>query len=333
VPQKKKRGANIPQSKRAANSRRRTPDLAASPRSLYAVSDRTREIPANNPEDYRTEWRRDYARVIHCPAFRRLQGKTQLFPGIETDFFRNRLTHSVEVAQIAKSIAIKLNATVPFFQRDGFAIDTDLVETAALVHDIGHPPFGHNGEKALDECMKSKGGFEGNAQTLRILAKLEKRGDRRDGASPSGILPLGLDGRVGLNLCHRTLGAALKYDAQIEYDRPQSSKLQKGYYTCEADLVRRIKQSVVGQPDFKGFKTVECQIMDIADDIAYSTYDLEDSFKAKFLTPLSLFGPNEKLTDEVCKRVSQGLKRSYTRQEMVACLFIPRIVRHERSRS
>jgi len=140
-------------------------------RRLYTEGDvrRRLRIPGEGPsgsEPYRTPWRRDYARVIHCPAFRRLQGKTQLFPGSETDFFRNRLTHSLEVAQIAKSIAIRINSTNPFFSRPNFHINTDLVETAALVHDIGHPPFGHNGEKALDECMKKRGGFEGNAQTL-----------------------------------------------------------------------------------------------------------------------------------------------------------------------
>lgn len=143
---------------------------------LYTEKDRAREReivePSDHkPEPYRTEWRRDYARLIHSAAFRRLQGKTQLFPGPESDFFRNRLTHSMEVAQIAKSIAIKLNNEK--FQ--DAAVDTDLVEVAGLAHDLGHPPFGHNGEKALDDCMKRYGGFEGNAQTLRILAKLRNR--------------------------------------------------------------------------------------------------------------------------------------------------------------
>lgn len=298
-------------------------ELAEPP--LYRPSDSKREIdlvpPDGDPEPYRTPWRRDYARVIHSPAFRRLQGKTQLFPGVESDFFRNRLTHSLEVAQIAKSIAIRINNTEEFFKRPDHGIDTDLVEVAGLVHDIGHPPFGHNGEKALDECMRSCGGFEGNAQTLRILTKLEKR-QKHSGSSASGIAT-GEDRRVGLNLCYRTLAAALKYDRQIPYTRPKSNGLAKGYYRSEADLVRRIKEAVTGLPNFTGeFKTIECQIMDLADDIAYSTYDLEDSFKAKFLSPLSMLGANPDLADEICSRVSKTLGRPYNRADMISCLSI-----------
>jgi dGTPase len=102
-------------------------------------------------DKYRTPWRRDYGRVIHSPAFRRLQGKTQLFPGIESDFFRNRLTHSLEAAQIAKAIATRLNSTEKFLQDPKKKIEPDIAELAALCHDLGHPPFGHNGERALDE--------------------------------------------------------------------------------------------------------------------------------------------------------------------------------------
>jgi dGTPase len=118
-------------------------------RKLYTAKDSRRVAPAETPldqrEKYRTAWRRDYARLVHSAAFRRLQGKTQLFPSDENDFFRNRLTHSLEVAQVAKSIAIKINHEIGLFRRH--PIDTDLVETAALAHDLGHPPFGHNGEK------------------------------------------------------------------------------------------------------------------------------------------------------------------------------------------
>ena len=125
---------------------------------LYRKSDENRVVPVTppdpeqtQPEPYRTPWRRDYARVVHSPAFRRLQGKSQLFPNQESDFFRNRLTHSIEVAQVAKSIAIRINETHNDFKIQ--KINTDIVETAALCHDLGHPPFGHNGEEALDECM------------------------------------------------------------------------------------------------------------------------------------------------------------------------------------
>lgn len=140
---------------------------------LYTQADYQRERLTPKQAPYRSDFRRDYARILHCPSFRRLQGKTQLFPGIESDFFRNRLTHSLEVAQVAKAIALRLNLEHDYFKDN--PIDVDLIETAALSHDIGHPPFGHTGEKALDDCMKGKGGFEGNAQTLRILARLEKK--------------------------------------------------------------------------------------------------------------------------------------------------------------
>lgn len=128
-------------------------------------------MPPSSPG--RSEIDRDFARIIHCPSFRRLQGKTQLFPGHESDFFRNRLTHSLEVAQIAESIARKLNSTEPYLRKN--PINERICYAAALLHDIGHPPFGHNGEDALDAKMAKFGGFEGNAQTLRIVSQLEKR--------------------------------------------------------------------------------------------------------------------------------------------------------------
>lgn len=121
-------------------------------------------------ESYRTPYRRDYARIIHSASFRRLEHKTQLFPGGESDFFRNRLTHSLEVAQISKTIAFKLLNEHPEID-----VNPDVCEIAGLIHDLGHPPFGHTGEKALDECMKEFGGFEGNAQTIRIITRLERR--------------------------------------------------------------------------------------------------------------------------------------------------------------
>ena len=124
--------------------------------------------------DARSPYRRDVARLIHSPCFRRLQGKAQLFPSDEGDFFRNRLTHSLEVAQIASGIALNLNQNKKELSGTDHAIDVDLVHFAALAHDLGHPPFGHDGERALDQLMRPYGGFEGNAQTLRILARLEK---------------------------------------------------------------------------------------------------------------------------------------------------------------
>lgn len=235
--------------------------------------------------EFRSPYRRDYARLIHSPAFRRLQGKTQLYPGHESDFFRNRLTHSLEVAQIAKGIAQQLNFKNKFLKKN--PIDCDLVEFAALAHDLGHPPFGHNGERALDDCMKRWGGFEGNAQTLRILAVSEKKATQNDAFE--GIDLQGNDRRIGLNLTFRTLASILKYDNEIPNSRRDSDKLVKGYYSSERLLVSKIRKHIA--PDLThstSLKTVECQIMDIADDIAYSTYDLEDSLKGGFVNPLML---------------------------------------------
>jgi dGTPase len=278
---------------------------------LYTSKDKSRlvlEAPkAGAEEPYRTAWRVDFARLIHCPAFRRLQGKTQLFPG-ESDFFRNRLTHSLEVAQIAKSIAIKLN--YEHFRDaadDDYRISTDLVEFAALAHDLGHPPFGHNGEAALDECMRGIGGFEGNAQTLRILARIEKK---RTATWPPVEFPNGEeDARRGLNLTFRTMASILKYDREIQ-PRGDNEDLMKGYYPEEKDLVQKIKLAVTDQTNYPNFKTVECQIMDFADDIAYSTYDFEDAMKVGFTSLLDLLRLSEQ--PQLLKRIAVKVWKAVT---------------------
>ena len=292
---------------------------------MYSPSDRAREagvIEHGEPEPHRSPWRRDYARLIHSSAFRRLQGKTQVFPGHESDFFRNRLTHSLEVAQIAKSIAIRLNATSSLFSSKKVKIEPDIVEFAGLAHDLGHPPFGHNGEVALDECMREHGGFEGNAQTLHILAKLEKKSTIAD---PESFIPFsaaGIDQRCGLNLTYRSLAAILKYDELIPIksdDRPagKKKKVIKGYYKSEENLVRKIKEAVVGASSVIEFKTIECSIMDIADDIAYSTYDLEDIFKSGFLKPLDLFNLDVSIFENVVKTINERIEKQYKVSERV----------------
>lgn len=297
---------------RKSNVQRRGTRLAAK-RPLYSAADWSRRdglLPSALPhEPYRSEARRDSARLTHSPAFRRLQGKTQLFPGAESDFFRNRLTHSLEVAQVAKSIAIRFNAQEPLLR--GQAIDLDLVEFAAWCHDLGHPPFGHQGEHALDDLMKESGGFEGNAQTLRLISRLEKR--QRTCNDLSGIDDDGDDCRLGLNLSARSLAAILKYDRPIPRQsakRKDPNSVSKGYYESERALVRWIKKQVIpgsGQP----LKTIECQIMDIADDIAYSTYDLEDTLKAGFLTPLDLLS-SEDLYELVATKASTSMQTTVT---------------------
>lgn len=275
---------------------------------LYTTLDRTRVSGAAGSDadrdKGRSAFRKDYARLLHAPSFRRLQGKTQLFPGSESDFFRNRLTHSLEVAQIAGGIAERLN-TVNAESANGFPeLDLDLVQFAGLAHDLGHPPFGHNGERALDEEMREFGGFEGNAQTLHILVDVERKAVA-DGSS--------LRYDCGLDLCYRTLAAILKYDVIIPFDRStHDAKLSKGYYQCDASLVAKIKEAVA--PGHSGkFKTVECQIMDLADDIAYSTYDLEDSMQAGFVTPLFLMDAlvnDETVSDVVLTKTNKSLEEN-----------------------
>lgn len=239
---------------------------------------------------YRTEYRRDYARVLHCPSFRRLENKTQLFPGQESDFFRNRLTHSLEVAQIARSIACKFISQGSEYK----FIEPDVCEVAGLLHDIGHPPFGHNGERALDDCMKDCGGFEGNAQTLHIILRLEKK------EKPVQLFDAyGNDCRCGLNLTARSIAAALKYDQLIPVFRDNSTGLQKGYYQSDKRIIETVKEKLVGDKDYLAFKTIECAIMDIADDIAYSTYDLEDAFKAGFLTPYKMMSASDTIYEQI----------------------------------
>ncbi len=268
---------------------------------LYQQSDTQRRLDEPETKTHFSQFRRDYARLIHSASFRRLQGKTQIYPGFESDFFRNRLTHSLEVSQVAKSISIMLN------EQYKLDIDYDLVETAALCHDIGHPPFGHNGERALHEKMRESGGFEGNAQTLRLLAITEKKLFKGNKPIENGI-----DNRLGLNLTYRTMASVLKYDKKIpEYIVSESPYPIKGYYTCETDLVTEIKANVLKGFDLSRlqntpFKTIECYIMDLADDIAYSTYDIEDAFKGGFLDPLSMVCADESLL----KKVQVELNRS-----------------------
>lgn len=253
-----------------------------------------RFIEIKNSSSYRSEYQRDYARVLHSPAFRRLVNKAQLFPGYESDYFRNRLTHSLEVAQIAKSIGFKLNK-----ENNNLNIEPIICEIAGLMHDLGHPPFGHNGEMALDMCMKNCGGFEGNAQTLRIITRLEKKEE------PSSI-DYKNDNRVGLNLTARVIASALKYDTCIPLNnkkREKPNQLVKGYYITENDIIEKVKSCLVNKSYNDKFKTVECSIMDLADDIAYSTYDIEDAFKGGFLTPYDMMSADDHIINEIIERL------------------------------
>jgi dGTPase len=280
---------------------------------MYREVDYRREVagPDGQEKDWRDEFSRDYGRVIHSASFRRLQGKTQVFPSRESDFFRNRLTHSLEVAQIAQGIAERLNHSYKD-SLGGAGIDGRLCATAGLIHDIGHPPFGHNGEKALDQAMRKYGGFEGNAQTMRIVTRLEKK--KR---YPKAV---GGDDRAGYNLCHRTIASALKYDREIPAKRKESDRLVKGYYASETAIVRRVKDSILNGYELgkdEGFKTIECSIMDLADDIAYSVYDLEDCLKVGILSPAEILTSEDKLLDKVAGEVSKQLGREIAYNDVI----------------
>ncbi|MGI3213084.1 dGTP triphosphohydrolase, partial [Roseovarius tibetensis] len=154
--------------------------------------ERLHEGQANRPKDSRSQYQRDRARIIHSAAFRRLQGKTQVMGVGEGDFHRTRLTHSIEVAQIGYGILEVLQRNEALYPERirGWFPHRDLIEAACLSHDFGHPPFGHKGEQALHGAMLRSGGFEGNGQTLRILARLEKYKERGKGIYPTRRLCL-----------------------------------------------------------------------------------------------------------------------------------------------
>jgi dGTPase len=265
--------------------------------------------------DYRSPFRRDLGRLVHSPSFRRLSGKTQLYPVAESDFFRNRLTHSLEVAQIAKSIALKINSKEYYpiqegkLRRKRINLDTDMVEFAGLAHDLGHPPFGHVGERALHNLMLLYGGFEGNAQAFRILSRIEKK------VRPQTS---NLSDRLGLNLCARTLASILKYDQEItpskikeKYDKKlETFKPVKGYYSSEKEIVDGIKKIVLRNRLYPHeFKTIEANIMDFADDISYATYDVEDAFKAEFLHPLKMIFADDQILSRVSQKVGEAIEK------------------------
>ncbi|MCP2338756.1 deoxyguanosinetriphosphate triphosphohydrolase [Actinomadura rupiterrae] len=235
--------------------------------SVYTDRDRARRAPEPPKRRDRTAFERDRARVLHSAALRRLAAKTQVAspgapePSGNVQILRTRLTHSLECAQVGRELGKSLGC------------DPDLVETACLSHDIGHPPFGHNGEAALDAVAADCGGFEGNAQSLRVLTRLEPKSFAEDGSS------------VGLNLTRAALDAAMKYPW------PQSDAVDGkfGIYADDLGYARWVRE---GAPE--GRACFEAQVMDWSDDVAYSVHDLEDALVAGHIDFARLADPAER---------------------------------------
>src|ERR1700746_1167076 len=222
----------------------------AAPRALYACDpDASRgRLFAEPPSKTRSPFRRDCDRGIHSTAFRRLKHKTQVFVFHEGDHYRTRLTHSLEVAQIARALARQLG------------LDEDLTETLALAHDLGHPPFGHAGERALDTCLKAYGGFDHNAQTLRVVTSLERRYPTFD----------------GLNLTWESLEGIVKHNGPLT-DRdgaPLAHDRERGIPVGISDYMKTFDL------ELWSFASLEAQVAAIADDIAYDAHDIDDGLRA-----------------------------------------------------
>lgn len=249
--------------------------------------------------DHRNPYERDRTRVIHCPAFRRLQRKTQILGTDEGDFHRTRLTHSLEVASIGTSIVRSLRMTHPDNELSQLLPNDDLITVMCLLHDIGHPPFGHGGEVALNYMMREHGGFEGNAQTLRLLTKVDTS-----------------YGQYGLDLTRRSLLGILKYPIawskvvalnwpNVRFDTKKMFRINdwlppKAYFDMEQPEVdwilapftsadQHLFQTLRRKPDEQqhgssAYHSFDCSIMDIADDIAYGVHDLEDAIHLHLIT-------------------------------------------------
>jgi dGTPase len=240
--------------------------LKASPRNGFYNSFDLESLHPREPDDFRSAFQVDRDRIIYSSAFRRLQAKTQVFVSGEFDFYRTRLTHSLEVAQIGRSICSFLQKNAVALETD-FFIDADLVEAICLAHDLGHAPFGHAGERTLHQLMQSYGGFEGNAQSLRIITET---------IYPGGSV------RRGMNPTRAFVDGILKYKRLLS----EKAEVRNHFIYNDQAYLRRFVcdgNELPNIDDWNKFRSLECEIMDWADDTAYCLNDLVDSINAGFL--------------------------------------------------
>ena len=256
----------------------------------YSAFDEERWAPEPPKSKSRTAFERDRARLIHSSALRRLGAKSQILIAGTDDFARTRLTHTLEVAQIGRQIGALLGC------------DPDVVDCACLAHDLGHPPFGHNGERALADIAGNIGGFEGNAQTMRILTRLEPKIFHPDGRS------------AGVNLTRAALDAAVKYPWTLaEADQHPKGERSKKFcvYPDDEPVFRWLK---IGAP--QATKPMECQIMDLSDDIAYSVHDVEDSIATGAFDPIVLADP--KMLDHIIEQTRAWYGAKWVADKLLA---------------
>jgi deoxyguanosinetriphosphate triphosphohydrolase, putative len=293
-----------------------------------------REPWEQKPFDARSPGDVDYARIIHSASFRRLQGKTQILNLGDSDFYRTRLTHSLEVAQIAAGLATQLTHNLPDHPAIGYLPERSMIQAIACTHDLGHPPFGHGGEVALNYCMRDAGGFEGNGQTLRILSKLEK-----------------MSKNAGSNLTRETLLGVLKYPIPFSLARNaeiapsllpdtsgtpllnrKASRPPKCYLDCEQQLVnwlldplspadriafqeqnegRKAAEGIEPEHNAAKHKSFACSIMDLADDISFGIHDLEDVLAMRLVSREQF---ERHVTPEKCEALLDFLNTNYPSQ-------------------